>query len=178
MRAWLALVACAVAVVGASGAGLALAQGRPAARRAGAAAAGWSRPADTGYGDDKPAGGSGRRAFGYGLGHHVGGLPGARGLRGQRRLRRPGFNFLVFAGSEHAGTWGRAAVLPGDGALVGNSRKANSYPLLSGGFLGQVACSSAGNCAVAGNYQAKGLSRASAPLSASSGAAGGTKCSR
>jgi hypothetical protein len=75
-----------------------------------------------------------------------------------------GFNFLVFAGSEHAGTWGRAAVLPGDAALVGKSGKADSYPLLSGGFLSQVACSSPGNCAVAGNYQAKELPRASAPL--------------
>jgi hypothetical protein len=75
-----------------------------------------------------------------------------------------GFNFLVFAGSEHAGKWGRAAVLPGDAALVGNSGKADNYPLLSGDFLSQVACSSPGNCAVAGNYQAKGLPRASAPL--------------
>ena len=76
----------------------------------------------------------------------------------------PGFNFLVFAGSEHAGMWGRTAVLPGDAALVGKSGKASSYPLLSGEFLSQVSCSSPGNCAIAGNYQAKDLSQASAPL--------------
>ena len=43
MRTWLALVPCAVAVVGASGVGWALTQNRPAARTTAAAASGWSR---------------------------------------------------------------------------------------------------------------------------------------
>ncbi len=73
-------------------------------------------------------------------------------------------NFLVFAGSEHAGKWARAAVLPGDAGLVGHSDRAGDYPLLSRDFLSQIACSAPGNCVVAGNYQAKGMPRSSAPL--------------
>ena len=57
-------------------------------------------------------------------------------------------------GGGAAGRWGAGR----------EQREGEQLPLLSGGFLSQVACSSAGNCAVAGNYQAKGLSRASAPL--------------
>lgn len=64
-----------------------------------------------------------------------------------------GFNFLVFAGSQHGGKWAPAAALPGDAALVGHGGVAGSDEMWSGPFLSQVSCPSTGNCAIAGNYQ-------------------------
>lgn len=64
-----------------------------------------------------------------------------------------GFNFLEFAASQHAGKWAKAAVLPGDVALVGAGGVAGSDEMQSDPFLSQVSCSSAGNCALAGDYQ-------------------------
>lgn len=165
MGVWLALVACALAAVGASGAVLALARDRPAARPTAAAASGWSQARQI-PGTETMS----RQAEVVGEHSDVGsGITSvdcpARGYCAvSGGFVDRGFNFLVFAGSEHAGAWDRAAVLPGDAALVGNTGKASDYPLLSGGFLSQVACSSPGNCAVAGNYQAEDLSLASAPL--------------
>jgi hypothetical protein len=158
-------MSCAVAAVGASGAGWALAQNRPAARTTAAAASGWSRARQI------PGTETISRQV-EAVGEHSEMVSGITSVDCPARANCAisggyvdrGFNFLVFAGSEHAGTWGRAAVLPGDAALVGNSGKADSDPLLSGGFLSQVACSSPGNCAVAGNYQATDLSQVSAPL--------------
>ncbi|HEX3490350.1 MAG TPA: hypothetical protein VHU92_13450 [Streptosporangiaceae bacterium] len=64
-----------------------------------------------------------------------------------------GFNFLEFVAAQHAGKWARAEVVPGDVALVGAGGVAGSDEMDNGPFLGQVSCSSAGNCALAGNYQ-------------------------
>lgn len=166
------LASCTVVAVGASGAGLALAHSRPvtrttapAARTTATGANGWSLarqiPGTEAISQQVQA-----------VGEHSDMPSGITSVSCPVRANCAvsggyvdrGFNFLVFAGSEHAGTWGRTAVLPGDAALVGNSGKADKYPLLSGEFLSQVACSSPGNCAVAGNYQAKALSQASAPL--------------
>jgi hypothetical protein len=77
-----------------------------------------------------------------------------------------GFNFLEFAAAQHAGKWGRAEVVPGDVALVGAGGVAGSNELDSGPFLGQVSCSSGGNCALAGNYQDASTSQ-TVPLVAS-----------
>jgi hypothetical protein len=165
MKAWLAVAACAVAVAGASGAGLALARNRPAARTTAAAARGWSRARQI-PGTETMS----RQVAAVGEHSEMGSgitsvdCPARVNCEVSGGYVDRGFNFLVFGGSEDAGKWGRAGVLPGDAALVGNSGKADSYPLLSGDFLSQVACSAPGNCAVAGNYQARSLSRASAPL--------------
>ncbi|MGH3402661.1 MAG: hypothetical protein ACRDRJ_09165 [Streptosporangiaceae bacterium] len=165
MRAWLVLVSCFAAVVGASGVGWALAQSRPPARTPAAAVSGWSQarqiPGTETISRQVEAVGE-HSEMGSGITSVD--CPARANCAVSGGYVGRGFNFLVFAGGEHAGRWGRAAVLPGDAALVGNSGKADSYPLLSGGFLSQVACSSPGNCAVAGNYQARELSRASAPL--------------
>ena len=64
-----------------------------------------------------------------------------------------GFNFLVFAASQHAGKWAKAAALPGVAALVGQGGVAGSDEIWGGTFLSQVSCSAAGNCAVGGEYQ-------------------------
>lgn len=64
-----------------------------------------------------------------------------------------GFNYLVFAASQRAGRWAKAVALPGDAALVGNGGAADGSQMDSGSDSAQVSCSSAGNCAVAGNYQ-------------------------
>lgn len=64
-----------------------------------------------------------------------------------------GFNFLVFAAGQHAGRWARAGVVPGDASLVGNGGVAGGDQMWGDPFLSQVSCSSAGNCALAGNYQ-------------------------
>ena len=165
MRTWLALVPSAVAVVAASGVGWALTQNRPAARTTAAAASGWSRarqiPGTETISRDAAAVG-GHSETGSGITSVD--CPARANCAVSGGYVDRGFNFLVFAGSQHAGTWGRAAVLPGDAALVGKSGKGDDDPLLSGGFLSQVACSSPGDCAVAGNYQAKDLSQVSAPL--------------
>ena len=164
MRTWLALVASAVAVVGTSGVGWALTQNRPAARTI-AAASGWSRarqiPGTETISRDAEAVG-GHSETGSGITSVD--CPARANCAVSGGYVDRGFNFLVFAGSQHAGTWGRAAVMPGDAALVGKSGKGDDDPLLGGGFLSQVACSSPGDCAVAGNYQAKDLSQVSAPL--------------
>jgi hypothetical protein len=165
MMLWLAVVSCGLAVAGASGCGRAFAHSRPAARATAVVARGWSRARQipgtetmsrqaelVGEHSDMPSDITSVDCPARGSCAISGGFVDQR------------FNFLVYAGSERAGRWGRAAVLPGNAALVGNSGKADSFPLLSGDFLSQVACSSPGNCAVAGNYQAKDLSQASAPL--------------
>ena len=73
------------------------------------------------------------------------------------------FNFLVFVAGQYAGRWGRAGQVPGVAALVGNGQAAQSE-MVSGPFLSQVSCSSPGNCAVAGNYQAPDPAEDTRPL--------------
>lgn len=75
-----------------------------------------------------------------------------------------GFNFLVFTAGQHAGTWAKAAVVPGDVALVDHGGAAGSDEMISGPFLSQVACSSAGNCGLAGNYQVNDAGEETRPL--------------
>jgi hypothetical protein len=164
MRARLALglLPCALAAACASGAGPALAQNRPAARTA---APSWSQARQI------PGTETISRQVAA-LGEHSEVASGITSVDCPARANCAisggyvdrSFNFLVVAGSERAGKWSPVAVLPGDAALVGNSGKAENYPLLSRDVLSQVACSAPGNCALAGNYQAKNLSRASAPL--------------
>jgi hypothetical protein len=77
-----------------------------------------------------------------------------------------GFNFLEFTVGQRAGKWAKAEVIPGDVALVGAGGVAGSDEMDSGPFLSQVSCSSAGNCALAGNYQDASTSQ-TVPLVAS-----------
>ncbi len=74
-----------------------------------------------------------------------------------------GFNFLVFTAGEHAGKWAKAAVLPGDAALVGNAGDASVDEMITS-VLSQVSCSAPGTCAVAGNYQVNGAPDDTRPL--------------
>lgn len=62
-----------------------------------------------------------------------------------------GENFLVFVASQHAGRWGKAAAVPGDATVVGSGGVAGGTQMDGDGS--HVSCSSAGNCAVAGDYQ-------------------------
>ena len=80
-----------------------------------------------------------------------------------------GFNFLVFVAGRHGANWVSAKDVPGDAALVGGAGAAESE-MLSGSFLSQVSCSSPGNCAVAGNYQAPDPSEDTRPLLSTEGA--------
>jgi hypothetical protein len=156
---------CAVAVTGASCTASAAVQNRPTARTTTAAASGWSRARQI-PGTETIS----RQVAAVGEHADVGSsitsvdCPARADCAVSGGYVDPGLNFLVFAGSELAGKWGRAGVLPGDAGLAGNSGKAGDYPLLSGDFLSQIACSAPGNCALAGNYQAKHLPWASAPL--------------
>jgi hypothetical protein len=74
------------------------------------------------------------------------------------------FNFLVFAAGQRAGQWGKAGPVPGVAALVGGGDAAGSSEMISGPFLSQVSCSSPGDCAIAGNYQADDPAEDTRPL--------------
>jgi hypothetical protein len=74
------------------------------------------------------------------------------------------FNFLVFTAGQRAGKLVSAAVVPGDAALVGNGQAAGSSEMWSSPFLSQVSCSSPGNCAIAGNYEAPDPAEDTRPL--------------
>jgi hypothetical protein len=165
MAMWLALATCAVLGAGGPGAGTAAAQDRPVARAAGTAASGWDRARQV------PGTEPWSRQASIVAEHsnvNSGITSVACPARGDCAVSggyvSGEFNFLVFAGAEHAGKWARAGVLPGDAALVGDGGEAAYNGLASNQFLSQVACSSPGNCAVAGNYQAAALTGESAPL--------------
>lgn len=149
MRVWLALVPCVLAAVGASGAGLALARSRPAVRTT-SAASGWSRARQM-PGTETMS----RQAEAVGEHSDMGSgitsvdCPARAYCAVSGGFVDRGFNFLVFAGSEHAGTWDRAAVLLG---IERGGRWEKVQPLRGAArALLSVSCPpAAGRCAAGG----------------------------
>lgn len=166
--AWLALVPCAALAACGTIAGPAIGdQAGAAAGRTAAAPAGWGQARQmpgTATFSQQAASNDGQAFVGTGLTSVACSARGDCAASGG--YVNEGFNFLVFAAAQHAGKWASAEVIPGDAALVGAGGVAGSNEMDSGPFLGQVSCSSAGNCALAGNYQDASTSQ-TVPLVAS-----------
>ena len=162
---WLVLVPCFATAVGCGGLHAAGSGGLAAGTRSGPAAAGsWGRarqvpgtePMSRQY-----AGDDGKAAVGIGISSVA--CPAPRECAASGGYVDETFNFLVFVTGQHSGQWANAVPAPGAADLAANGDAAQSQ-MSSGPFLSEVACSSADNCALAGNYQAPDPAQDTRPL--------------